>query len=221
MLVNQWMTRQLISVGPTDTLASAAERMARNHLRRVLVMEDDHLVGILARSDVLRAAPAGTNPFSALGVPATGFDRPVHEAMAAAVVTVPPDLPIEDAARLMSDRKIGALPVVANGRTMGLVTRSDLFRAFIAMLGENQAGVRLSFDITDTEDAVAFAVSLAQRHAMRVASVSTFEKDGRRSAVVRLVGREPPGMLDEVWKTGHRVLSVVRWDGNKPSPPEP
>jgi len=94
MLVNQWMTRQLISVGPTDTLASAAERMARNHLRRVLVMEDDRLVGILARSDVLRAGPAGTNPFSVLGVPATGFDKPVHEAMAAAVVTAPPDLPI-------------------------------------------------------------------------------------------------------------------------------
>jgi acetoin utilization protein AcuB len=221
MLVNQWMTRQLVSVGPADTLAVAAERMARSHVRRLLVIEDDRLVGILARSDVLRAAPAGINPFSALGVPSAGFDKTVHEAMASAVVTVPPDLPIEDAARLMSDRKIGVLPVVTGGHPVGLVTRSDLFRAFIAMLGENQAGLRLSFDITDTEDAVSFVMSLAKRHGMRVASVSTFEKDGRRSAVVRLVGFEPPGMLDEVWKTGHRVLSVVRWDGGKPSPDHP
>src|SRR6266478_7276705 len=115
MLVNQWMTRQLVSVGPADTLTVAAERMTRNHLRRLLVMEDDRLVGILARSDVLRAAPAGSNPFSALGVPTAGFDKPVHEVMVAAIVTVPPDLPIEDAARLMHDRKIGALPAVAGG----------------------------------------------------------------------------------------------------------
>jgi hypothetical protein len=85
------------------------------------------------------------------------------------------------------------------------------------MLGEDEAGLRICFDITETEDAVGFAVGLARRHGMRVASVSTFTTDGRRSAVVRLLGLERPGMVDEVWQTGHRVLSVIRRNGSNDS----
>ncbi|HEX3698407.1 MAG TPA: CBS domain-containing protein [Polyangia bacterium] len=217
MLVNQWMTRDVLAIAPGDTLAVAVERMVRYHVRRLLV-QDHHgrLLGVLARSDVLRAAPAGVDPFTPLGIPAANLQTPVSDAMAKAVISVPSDLAIEDAARLMNDCKIGVLPVLSGDLTVGVVTRSDLFRAFIALLGEDQSGLRLSFDVTQTEDAVAFAVQLAQRHGMRLASVSTFMQDGRKAAVVRLVGYEPPGMLDEVWKTGHRVLSVIRHAGPKP-----
>ncbi|HVR61403.1 MAG TPA: CBS domain-containing protein [Polyangia bacterium] len=203
------MSREVIRAAPEDTLAAAIERMVRARVRRLLVEDNGQAIGVLARSDVLRAGPAGANPFSALGLCA-GFGMPVREAMSRVVVSVPPDMPIEDAARLMNSRKIGILPVVSGGRTVGVLTRSDLSRAFIAMLGEDEAGLRISFDITDTEDAVAFSVSLAGRHGMRLASVSTFTIDGRRSAVVRLIGVERAGMVDEIWKTGHRVLSVVR-----------
>jgi acetoin utilization protein AcuB len=137
--------------------------------------------------------------------------------MSRVVVSAPPDMPIEDAARLMNARKIGVLPVATGGRTVGVLTRSDLSRAFIAMLGEHEAGLQICFDITETEDAVGFAVALGRRHGMRVASVSTFTTDGRRSAVVRLLGLERPGMVDEVWQTGHRVLSVIRRNGSNDS----
>jgi acetoin utilization protein AcuB len=217
MLVNQWMTRKVISVAPDDTLVIAIERMVRGRVRRLVVEGDGVAVGILARSDVLRAAPAGVNPFSPLGVPADGFATPVRAAMSRVVVSAPPDMPIEDAARLMNARKIGVLPVATGGRTVGVLTRSDLSRAFFAMLGDDEAGLRLCFDITETEDAVGFAVALARRHGMRVASVSTFTTDGRRSAVVRLLGVERPGMVDEIWQTGHRVLSVTRRTGNSDS----
>lgn len=210
MLVNQWMSREVLRAAPEETLATAIERMVRGHVRRLVVEEEGQPIGVLARSDVLRAGPPGVNPFSPLGIPSEGFAAPVRETMSRLVVSVPPDMAIEDAARLMNSRKIGVLPVVSGGRTAGVLTRSDLSRAFIAMLGEDEAGLRLSFDITDAEDAVAFSVELARRHGMRVASVSTFTIDGRRSAVVRLLGAERPGMVDEVWKTGHRVLSVIR-----------
>ncbi len=218
MLVNQWMTRQVLSVGPADPLAVAAERMVRGRVRRLVVEDNGLLIGILARSDVLRAGPAGVNAFSPLGIASDEFRLTlVRDAMSKTVVSVPPDMVIEDAARLMNERKIGVLPVVAGGRTVGVLTRSDLFRAFDAMLGEDEAGLRICFDVTDTEDAVAFALALASRNGMRLASVSTFTTDGRRSAVVRLVGHERAGMMDEIWQTGHRVLSVIRRVGKKDS----
>lgn len=211
MLVNQWMTRDVLGVRPDETLATAAERMVRGHVRCLVVQDNGLLVGVLARSDVLRAGPAGVNPFSPLGPTADEYQRTsVRDAMSKSVVSAPPDMLIEDAARLMKDRKIGMLPVVTGGRVVGVLTRSDLFRALIVMLGEDEEGLRICFDITDTEDAVEFAFGLARRNGMRVASVSTFTTDGRRAAVVRLTGHERLGMMDEIWQTGHRVLSVVR-----------
>ena len=210
MLVRDWMTRRLWTVGPEATIASAVGVMIRGKVRRLVVEVDGQAVGMLARSDVLRAAPAGTNPFSVADLDGRRLDLPVRQAMTAPVITVSPQSPIEEAASLMKNRKIGALIVMADHQLAGILTESDIFRAFVAMLGDSDSGVRICFDISAGEDAVAFTVGLASRHGMRLASVSTYRQEQQRIAVVRLAGPEPPGMLDELWTTGHRVLSVIR-----------
>jgi acetoin utilization protein AcuB len=214
VLVRDWMTRDPLATSPDGSLAIAVEAMTRRRVRRLVVEADGHLVGFLARSDVLRVAGGGVDPFAAGAAPDLGLlDRLVREAMTAPALSVAPLCPIEDAAALLAERKIGALPVVADGRVVGIVTESDVFRAFVAMLGQADAGLRICFDISAGEDAVAFALGLAQRHHLRICSVSTYRQDGQRIAVVRLGGHEPPGMVDELWSTGHRVLSVTRRTG--------
>jgi acetoin utilization protein AcuB len=210
MLVRDWMTRNPFSVGSHESLTVAVETMTRRKVRRLIVEANGHLAGILSRSDVLRAAPAGSNPFSAEKVPASVLSEPVRAAMTPAVISVPPLTPIEEAAQLMTARKIGSLPVLADGQVLGILTESDIFRAFVAMLGQADAGLRICFDISVGEDAVGFALGLAKKHRMSLASVSTYQQEGGRVAVVRLTGHEPGGMMEELWATGHRVLSVTR-----------
>jgi acetoin utilization protein AcuB len=131
--------------------------------------------------------------------------------MTAAPVTVRGDAPIESAARLMVAKKIAGMPVVRDDGTLaGIITESDLFRAFALALGADEPGLRVTFDVSQAEDAAGFAVDLARRHKLRLASLATYPRAGGRSAVVRLVGTEPAGLIDEIWKTGHRVLSVLR-----------
>ena len=203
------MTRDPITFTPDQTLGAAAEAMARRHVRRVPVVEGGVVVGILTKSDVLRACPADFNPFSAEAVGTAQLPIPLRDVMSAHPVTVRPDAPIELAAKLMIEHKIGGLPVVGD-HLMGMLTKSDLFRALTAALGTEGAGLRITFDLTQDEDPVRFALDLAKRHGLRLASISTHSREGQRKAIVRLVGAEPPGLVEDLWKTGHRVLSVLR-----------
>jgi acetoin utilization protein AcuB len=208
VLVAEWMTRDPLTHGPDDTLAAAAETMARHKIRRIPIVEAGQLLGIVAKSDLLSACPPDVNPFSAEALATATLTRPLREIMTAHPLSVRPDAPIELAAQLMVDRKVGGLPVVGD-HLVGILTESDLFRALTAALGSG-AGLRITFDVSADEDAVLLAVELARRHGLRLASISTHARDERRYAIVRLVGSEPAGLVDELWRTGHRVVSVLR-----------
>jgi acetoin utilization protein AcuB len=205
------MTRDPITHAPDDTIGVAAQTLARRHVRRVPIVEAGQLVGIVAKSDLLSACPADFNPFSAeaLAAGADSLSTPLREIMTSHPLTVRPDAPVEVAAQTMIDNKIGGLPVVSD-HLVGILTESDLFRALTAALGAGDAGLRITFDVSANEDAVIFAIELAQRHGLRLASVSTHVQERQRHAVVRLVGPDAPALVDDLWATGHRVLSVLR-----------
>jgi acetoin utilization protein AcuB len=212
MLVAEWMTRDPVTILATATLGEVATLMARRKVRRlpVVAAADGPLLGIISKGDVLAGAPANLNPFSpaADGDPRLAVSlRPI---MTLAPVTVAADVPLEVAAQLMIDRKIGGLPVTTGSRLVGILTESDLFRAFAAALGGSGAGLRITFELSPGEDVVPLVVKLAAHHHQRVTSVATYAVAGRTLAVVRLVGPDSPALVDELWKTGHQVRSVLR-----------
>jgi len=209
VLVAEWMTRDPITFGPDDLLGAAAETMARRNIRRAPVVEGGAVVGIVTKSDILNACPADFNPFAAEALGASPLPIPLRQLMTPHPLTIRPEAPIEAAAKLMIDHKIGGLPVVAD-QLVGILTESDLFRALTAALGTEGPGLRITFDLTLDEDPVRFAIELARRHGLRLASISTHGREGQRKAIVRLLGAEPPGLVEDLWKTGHRVLSVLR-----------
>jgi acetoin utilization protein AcuB len=211
MLVSEWMTRAVVSVGPDDRSSKAASLMAHRRIRQVPVVEDDKLVGLVTKSDLLRACPPDLNPFSLMGAVAEELARPIRQIMTSTPITVVPDEPIEGAARLLVDKRLNALPVASGARLSGIITGSDISRALLAALGAGAPGVRISFDVSDDEDVFTFVTNLAKKHAVRVVSVTAFEQDKQRIAVVRL-DQEKQAMVEEIWKTGHMVSSVARFE---------
>src|SRR5438034_9480962 len=157
------MTRDPITLGPDDTVGAAAEIMARRKIRRVPVVDGGLVVGIVAKSDVLNACPPDFNPFSAEALGAEALTAPLRQIMSPHPITVRPDAPVEVAAQLMVDHKIGGIPVVAD-RLVGILTESDLFRALTVALGAGTTGLRITFDVSKDEDAVRFALELARQH---------------------------------------------------------
>ena len=125
-------------------------------------------------------------------------------------LTIAPEASIEAAARIMRDRKIGALPVTRDGVLKGIVTKSDIFRALVGIFESAQAGARITFDISQGEDVFPLIADIAKRRDMRVVTFVSMQKHERPVCVVEVSGEGVDKMLDDVWKSQHRVVSVIR-----------
>jgi len=210
MLVAEWMTRDVLTVGPDDKVSTAAHILGKRRIRQVPVVEGECLVGLVTKSDLLRACPPDLNPFSLIGSVATELARPMRDIMTTEIITARPDSPLEEAAHQLIDHRINALPVVADLRLAGILTGSDISRALLAALGAGTPGVRITFEVADNEDVFALISALASKCQAHVHNVTTFERDGHHVAIVRL-DQDRPALVEELWQSGHRVSSVARF----------
>lgn len=215
MIVSMWMTRDLVTIGPDTSIVEAARLMAQHNIRRLPVVQAQnrrHLLGLVSKHDVLHAFPPNVNPM-APDVDARTSLLKARDIMTTRLVTTTADTPIEHVARLLRERKIGALPVVCDQELLGLITESDIFRAFVSMLGAEQGGLRITFDTTDDgEDPIALVCDLARRHTLKVSSLMSVVYLERSLMVVRLTGGAPEPFVDALWKSGHKVLNVLKLD---------
>lgn len=122
-LVSGWMTTHLISVSPDDELFAAVEKMAERAIRHVLVLEDENLVGILSNRDLVRAT--FRDPERKLDLHGVTVSR----VMTPNPITIAPDASVCEAAQVMVEHAINALPVMAEGAPQGVLTSDDLLRA--------------------------------------------------------------------------------------------
>jgi acetoin utilization protein AcuB len=215
MNVSMWMSRDVLTVGPETPVAEAAKLMALNHVRRLLVVEvwadGPRLLGILSARDVVHAFPPHVNPFAIEGPDARLTPTMAGQIMTAAPRTVTPETPIEDAAGLMCQHKIGALPVLRDQKLAGIITESDIFRAFVSLFGSDETGARITFDATQGEDIFEIMGKMSKRHHLRVLSLIWTRHDQLPVCVVRVTGGNVDRMLDELWSSGHPVVNVIRF----------
>jgi len=127
-LVRNWMTPHPITITPQTTLPEARRLMRERHIRRLPVVEKDKLIGIVTLGDIREAQPS---PATTLSIYEANYmlDRlTAKDFMTRDLVTISPDATIGEAARLMLDRKIGGMPVVENGKLVGIITETDFCR---------------------------------------------------------------------------------------------
>jgi acetoin utilization protein AcuB len=145
MLVRERMSQEPVTITSDVSVTDALRLMRERKVRRMPVL-DSHgkLVGIVSDQDLLYASPS---PVSSLSVWEMNYllaRLKVEEVMTRKVITVTEDTPLEEAARIMADSKIGGLPVMREDKLVGIITETDLFKAFLEMLGARQAGVRVT-----------------------------------------------------------------------------
>lgn len=127
-LVRDWMTRDPITVGLKTSLPEAHKLMKECHIRRLPVIDHDRLVGIVTLGDIREASPSDATSLSIFELHYLLAKLTIAEMMTRDPITVTPDATIRDAAKLMLEHKIGGLPVVENGKLVGIITESDIFR---------------------------------------------------------------------------------------------
>lgn len=144
MLVGERMSKPVITIGPDTPIAEALNLMKVEHVRRFPVIKEGKLVGFVSDQDLLNASPS---PVSTLSIWEMNYllnKITVSEVMTKNVFTVTEDTPIEQAARIMADNKIGGLPVMRDGGVVGIITETDLFKMFLELMGAREMGIRVT-----------------------------------------------------------------------------
>lgn len=156
MLVRDRMTRNPITVTPETSLSNAMRLMREKRIRRLPVLDaQGRLVGIVSDHDLLYASPSPVTSLSVWEIHGLLDRLTMNEIMTRELYTVEEDTPLEEAARMMADRRIGGLPVMNGGKLTGMITETDIFKAFLGQLGARRSGVRVSVSIADAKGTMA------------------------------------------------------------------
>jgi acetoin utilization protein AcuB len=130
-LVKDWMSRDVLTVDPKTPIAEAYRLMKERKVRRLPVVKDGRLVGIVTLGDVREASPSSATSLSIWELNYLWAQLTVDRVMKAPVIKLAPDATVLEAARLMLEHKISGLPVVDGETLIGIITESDIFRMLV------------------------------------------------------------------------------------------
>jgi acetoin utilization protein AcuB len=185
MYVQDCMTLTPLTVRPESDPMAALMVLKYHGFRHLPVLDKDgDLVGIVDRDDLEKF-------LSTAGAP-TVLKRQhrVEQVMTRDVVTVTPSCPLEEAALLMVENKIGSLPVMDGGQLVGIITKTDIFKQFAAVLGGGTDSFRLTVQVTDAPGQLAQLSSRIAKVNGNISSLVAYpaDKPGRQNLTLRVQG---------------------------------
>ena len=149
MFVGDRMSRPVISVAPEAPINDVLAMFKSEHIRRAPVISKGKLVGIVSETDLLNASPSDVSTLSIWEMNYLISKVKIKDVMTKKVVSVGKETPIEEAARIMADQKIGGMPVVDRDKVVGMITETDLFKVFLELMGARDKGIRVTATIEE------------------------------------------------------------------------
>ena len=175
MFVRDAMTTNPITVTVHATLPDIARLIHDKKIRRVPVLDDQgKLVGIISDRDVRENMPSAATTLSKWEINTLLDKLTAGEMMTSPVLVTAPDCPLEEAARMLLTKKIGALPVVQDGSLVGIITETDFFRAFVNMLsGGDVPGLRFVLKVERHKGILATLANIINENGGGIIAIAT------------------------------------------------
>jgi acetoin utilization protein AcuB len=175
MLVGERMTKRPITTAPDTPIEEALKVMRESKVRRLPVLDKKgKLVGIVAEKDLLYVSPSPATSLSIYELHYLISRIKVQDVMTKDVITVTEYTPLEEAARIMADNKIGSLPVMRDGKLVGIITETDLFCIFLELLGAREKGIRLTMLVPEQVGILATITREIAEMGGNIVSLGTF-----------------------------------------------
>jgi acetoin utilization protein AcuB len=209
MFVGERMSRPVISVSPDEPINEVLAMFKREHIRRAPVMKSSKLLGIVSERDLLNASPSSATTLSVWELNYLISKVKVKDVMSKKVITVDKDTPIEEAARIMADTKIGGMPVTSAGRVVGIITETDLFKIFLELMGARHKALRVTATIPEQPGELA---KLTKAIANSGGDFLAFGMFAGPDANSRVVTFKVEGMTKEKVKTALGDVVLKFWD---------
>jgi len=214
MFVKSRMTSNPHTISPDATIADALELMRKNNIRRLPVVKNGELVGIITEREILEVSPSKATTLSIFELNYLLSKTKVSAVMTKDVITVSPDTLLEEAAVLMRDNRIGALPVLENNKLVGIITETNIFDAFIDLLGFREAGTRIAVEVDDTPGILADVASVIKSYGANITHLVVYRSSSGKSVIViRVNTTNTDEMVNALEKQNYRVTSILKSSG--------
>jgi acetoin utilization protein AcuB len=172
MPVQDFMSKDLITVDEDASIIKASKLMKQNRIRHLPVLRKGRLLGIVSDLELKEATPSKATTLDIHEMYYLLDRIKVKSLMPKQLSTIAPGETVEKAAAVMLNRNISALPVVDHqGALQGIITKGDIFRAFVSISGINQAPLAMGFELEEHPGSVKAVTDLIQAHGGRIASI--------------------------------------------------
>ncbi|MBN1249652.1 MAG: CBS domain-containing protein [Anaerolineae bacterium] len=211
MLVKDRMTHRPVTVTPDTPVSEALNIMRQHKVRRMPVLDRrERLVGIVAEKDLLYASPS---PATSLNVYEIGYllsKLTIKEIMTRDVVTITEEDPLEQAARVMVDNAVGALPVMRGDELVGIITETDIFKVLLEMMGARDEGIRMSLSVEDTPGILSRIAGAVAAAGGDIVALGTFYSDEHHhgNLVLKVRGVDQHALLEAMKKIDVTVSDI-------------
>lgn len=195
MFVGERMTRNPVTILDTASIDDGLHLMRERRVRRLPVMDaSGAVVGIVSDKDLLHAAPSPATSLSVYELHYLLAKLTIRQVMSSPVISITPDTPVEEAARVMTDSKIGGLPVMEGGTLVGIITETDIFKILLELLGARKPGLRITAAVREGKGVLARLTQVLAASGANIISVVTYggaaEDERRITLKVSDIGAE-------------------------------
>jgi acetoin utilization protein AcuB len=205
MLVEQIMTKDVVTLSPDNTLQEALDISRRHRIRHLPVVKDGFLFGLVSDRDLRDAAPSTLDTECNDEILCGTL---VEQIMVKDVITAHPFDFVEDAAAQIHKHRIGCLPVISAGRLVGIVTERDVLHTLVEMMGVNAPTSRVEVEVPDKTGMLANIADLLRARRINTSAVMVFpsQKEGYKTIVFRIRTMDPRRFIQDIEAAGYRVV---------------
>lgn len=213
MLVQHWMTRDVVTVEADTPFLEARLTLKDKRIRHLPVLDHGKLIGVITDRDLKEAAPSGATTLDVYEMNYLLLKMKVRDLIKREPITVKPTNSVEKAALLMHDHRIGCLPVVDDtGALVGLITETDLLAVMVEILGYKEKGTRIAFEVPDTPEVCQELARVLRDFRLdfrSIVSSALHTRPGYRDFVIRVKGEQAEALVEELKAKYGEGVSVL------------
>ena len=218
MLVKEWMASEPIVVDENTSIMKATQIMKENNIRRIPVVRDGRLIGIISDRDIKEAAPSKATSLDVHELYYLLSEIKIKDIMTPDPITLRENDSVEKAAVIMLENRISGMPIVDDdNHVIGIITETDVFKVMVSITGAYRSPIQLAFDMEDRPGSLNKLLNAIREQGGRIVSVLTSHEHmpvGRREVYIRLKDM-PDEELDKLvdsLKKDFKVLFVIKED---------
>ncbi len=190
MLVKNWMSKNVIAIDINDSMSDAIKLLKENDIKMMPVLKKGNLVGVVTDRDLKRASASDATTLDVHELLFLVSKIKVKDVMTKDPIMIPDDFTVEETAEILLKNKISGAPVIDNeGKVVGTITQTDLFRVLIALTGVGTKGMQFAFLLEDTPGSIKTIADIIREYGGRIVSILTSYENatqGYRKAYIRM-----------------------------------